>query len=207
MTAPRPYERRSPRLPRAEREQQLLDIAERLFIDKGYTRTSIEDVAQAAGVTRPIVYNLHGSKEGLYLACVARARAKLSDRLLQVLPALSDPREQVSAAGDLFFEIIEEDPKRWTLLFGGSAMPLVGDDGEQLTDLRFETVGQIAQLIKAAAPHADDERIRAFAHAVSGVGEQLGRWWLREPNVPRERLTEHYTDFIWNGLRHLVDPD
>ena len=203
----RPYERRSPRLPRAAREQQLLDIAEQLFIEKGYAQTSIEDVAQAAGVSRPVVYNLHRSKEGLYLACVARARAKLRDRLDETLPAITDPRERIRAAGDVLFEMIEEDPKRWTVLFGGSAIPLFGDDGERFIDLRLETVARIARDIQDFVPGAEPERVHAFAHAISGVGEQLGRWWLREPGVPRARLTEHYTDFIWSGLQRLADPD
>jgi AcrR family transcriptional regulator len=202
----RPYQRRSARLPKAEREQQLLDIAERLFIDKGYADTSIEQVAQAAGVTRPVVYNHHGSKEGLYLACVKRARENYQDQLTHTLATIEDPREQIRAAGDLFFAMIERDPKRWTVLFGGSAIPLFGEDGEKLTDLRFQTVAQTATLIHAAAPDADPERIRAVAHAISGVGEQLGRWWLREPHIPRHRLTQHYTDFIWNGLQALATP-
>jgi AcrR family transcriptional regulator len=206
VEAIRHYERRSPRLPKAQREQQLLDVAERLFIEKGYAETSIEDVAQAAGVTRPVVYNHHGSKEGLYLALVKRAREHYRGELQRTLAGIEDPRGQIRAAGDLFFEMIERDPVRWTVLFGGSAVPLFGEHGAQLTDLRFENVEQTAALIRAAAPDADPERIHAFAHAISGVGEQLGRWWLREPGIPRHRLTRHYTDFIWNGLRTIAEP-
>ena len=84
-------------------------------------------------------------------------------------------------------------------------MPGFGEIGERLTDLRFETVAQIAEQIEAVVPTADPERVHAFAHAVSGVGEQLGRSWLRNQDVPRGRVVAHYTDFIWSGLPQLGD--
>jgi AcrR family transcriptional regulator len=192
------------RLPRAEREQQLLDVAERLFIAQGYERTSIEDVAHAAGVSRPIVYDHHGSKEGLYLACVKRARARYAEQLEQVLATISDPREKIKAGAERFFTILEQDPERWIVLFGGSAVPLFGELGEQLHQLRAISIASVAAVIRGQAPDADPEEIDAFAHAISGVGEQLGRWWLQHPTIPRERVVEDYTDFILSGLRHLA---
>lgn len=197
---------RSPgkRLPRAQREQQLLDVAETLFIAQGYEETSIEDVARAAGVSRPIIYDHHGSKEGLYLACVKRARARYAEQLEQALSSSTDPREQIRAGAEVFFAIFEHDPQRWTVLFGGSAVPLFGELGEQLHQLRETSIAKVAAVIQAEAPGADPERVDAFAHAISGVGEQLGRWWLQHPDIPRDRIVEHYTDFIWNGVGQLV---
>jgi AcrR family transcriptional regulator len=195
------------RLPRAERGQQLLDVAEKLFVTGGYEQTSIEDVARAAGVSRPIVYDHYGSKEGLYVACVKRAREEHARRVEHAVAAAANPRDQIRAGGAVFFEILEEDPARWTVLFGGSAVPLFGELGARLTELRSETVAQIARLMRTHAPDADPERLDAFAFAVSGVGEQLGRWWLANPDVPRDRVVEHYTEFIWNGLRPYVRGD
>ncbi len=192
------------RLPRAQREQQLLDVAEQLFVTQGYDRTSIEDVARAAGVSRPIVYDHHGSKAGLYLACVKRARTRYAEQLGEAVSSTSDPRAQIRAGGELFFSILERDPERWMVLFGGSAVPLLGELGEQLLQLRAISVGKVAAIIQTKSPGADPEQIDAFAHAISGVGEQLGRWWLQHPEIPRERVVEHYTEFIWNGLQHPV---
>ncbi len=189
------------RLPRAQREQQLLDVAEELFIAQGYDRTSIEDVARAAGVSRPIIYDHHGSKEQLYLACVKRARKRLAEQLDEALASTSDHREQIRAGAEVFFTILEQDPQRWIVLIGGSAVPLFGALGEQLHQLRAISVARVAAVIQAEAPDADPEQVDAFAHAISGVGDQIGRWWLQHPEIPRERVVEHYTNFIWNGLQ------
>lgn len=197
-TAPR-------RLPKLEREQQLLDVAEKLFIAKGYDRTSIEDVARAAGVTRPIVYEHHGSKEGLYVACVKRARDGFARELAAALADVGDPREQLRIAGDVFFRILERDPERWVVLFGGAAVPLIGVLGERLTELRFQTVAGITARLRSVVADGDPERIEAFAQAVSGVGEQLGRWWMHHRTIPRARVVAHYTEFIWRGLQGLAE--
>src|SRR6476620_6238480 len=70
------------RLPRAERELQILEVALEMFISKGYQGTSMEDIAEAAGISRPIVYNLFGTKDAIYLACLRDARQHLDQRLV-----------------------------------------------------------------------------------------------------------------------------
>src|SRR5205823_6426125 len=78
----------------------------------------------------------------------------------------------------------------------GGATGLVGPLAEQLADLRDTTVQQIAMVATQFAPRAEREQITLWAHAVSGAGEQLGRWWLRNPDVPRERVIAFYADFL-----------
>jgi AcrR family transcriptional regulator len=188
------------RLPRAEREQQLLDVAERLFAAKGYERTSIEDVAREAGVTRPIVYQHHGSKEGLYLACVKRGRDRFAAEQTAAVEGIADPRERLRVGGDAFFAMIERDPARWVALFGGGS-PVIGELAERLAALRLETIAFVTRNVAAAAaPGVDRERIEAAAHAITGVGEQLGTWWIAHPEVPRERVVDYYTELIWGGI-------
>jgi AcrR family transcriptional regulator len=138
------------RVPRAVREQQLLDLAERLFIENGYDSFSIEDLCRAARISRPIVYEHFGSKEGLYLACLRRIRAEFEDTLINAT-------------------------------IGGS------DRGEQLER------------------GADAESVLAAAHAISAIGEQLGRWWLRNPDIPRARIVGYYRDFCLGGLTGLLE--
>lgn len=147
-----------------------------------------------------IVYHHHGSKEGLYLACVRRAREELEQRNEAALEGVTDPKEQIRIAGDVFFSILEADPDRWTVLFGGSSVPLFGDLGAKLTELRLATIARIAERIRVAAPDIDEEGAEAAAHFISGVGEQLGRWWLLNPRIPRTRVVEYYTESIWGGL-------
>jgi len=194
------------RLSKADRERQLLDTAERLFTTRGYDATSIEDIARAAGVTRPIVYEHFGSREGVLLACVERARAEYERALAEAVRSAgsTDPAVLVERGSEVFFSLLERNPRRWSLLFC-STTALSGELADRLTDLRFATVALIAGLVRAYAPQTGDERLDAFAHALSGAAMQLGRWWLRHPEAPRERLIAYYRDFIVRGLGALTD--
>ncbi|WP_432969042.1 TetR/AcrR family transcriptional regulator [Dactylosporangium sp. CA-233914] len=184
------------RMTRAAREQQLLDVAEDLFLEAGYERTSIEDIARAAGVTRPVVYEHHGSKEGVYLACVRRARAHWNREILAAASASTDPREQLALGADAYYRVVERDPARWQLLIGAGGLvagPLAGD----LHRERLRTVNLIADLVEPHLPDADPQRVDAFANVASGGAEQLGRWWLAHPEVPRSKVVAYYVDTVW----------
>jgi AcrR family transcriptional regulator len=192
------------RVPRAVRERQLLDLAEQLFIERGYEGASIEELARAAGVSRPIVYEHFGSKDGIYLACLRRIRAEFEHALIGAAAGGSDLVDQIDRGADAFFAMLEAAPERWSLVYGGAPM-LLGPLADEITDMRFATVERIAGIIGPHMPHADPERVIAFAHATSAVGEQLGRWWLRNPHVPRARVVAHQRAFCWAGLSQLVE--
>jgi AcrR family transcriptional regulator len=186
----------SRRLPGPVRERQLMDLAEELFTTHGYADTTIEDIARAAGVTRPIVYQHHGSKQGLFLACVQRARQEFQEALREVVAAPDLSLEGFLERGsDRFFSILERNPRRWVVLFASSTA-MSGELSDRLTELRFETVGLIANLLRRWAPDVDDERLHATAHAISGAGEQLGRWWLKNPGIPRTKVVHHFTELM-----------
>jgi AcrR family transcriptional regulator len=191
------------RVPRAVRREQLLQLAEELFMEKGYGGFSIDDLCRAAGVSRPIIYEHFGSKDGLYVACLSRIRAEFEQALLAAAAASPDLESTVQSCSETWFAILERDPRRWSLVYGG-ATGLVGPLAEQLGDLRDTTVGQIALLARRFAPLAEAEQITTWAHAVSGAGEQLGRWWLRNPEIPRARVVAFYSDFLQAAADHLI---
>lgn len=193
------------RLSKAAREQQLLDTAEELFVTVGYDATSIEDIARAAGVTRPIIYEHFGSREGVLLACVERARAQYERVFADAISGAgsSDPAVLVQRGSQVFFSLIEHDPRRWALLFC-STTALSGDLANRLTDQRFATVGLIVNLLRMYAPQAEEERLHAFAHALSGAAMQLGRWWLRYPDKPLDRVITYYREFLLFGIAGLA---
>src|SRR5438270_8210205 len=83
------------RVPRPVREQQLLDIAEEQFAVNGYGGASIEVIARLAGVSRPIVYDHFGDKEGVYIACLRRARGELEEMILAAVAQAGSPREMM----------------------------------------------------------------------------------------------------------------
>jgi AcrR family transcriptional regulator len=189
------------RVPRALREEQLLDIAEELFMTKGYDATSIEDICRLAEVSRPTVYNLYDNKAAIYLACVRRSRGAFEQELAKAALSTTDPYEQLLRATEVYFQILETDPRRWELLFGKPGV--VGELADELTAQRFGTVEVIAALLRNYAPDADPDRVSAYANLISGAAEQLGRWWVYNRHIPRETVSRHQADFLWSGAREL----
>lgn len=189
------------RVPRALREEQLLDIAEELFLTKGYDEMSIEDICRIAEVSRPTVYNLFDNKAAIYLACVRRARAILERNLAAAATSTTEPFEQLLRGGDAYFSLLEEDPVRWELLFGKTGV--IGELANELAGERRRTVEVIAALLRGYAPDADPDRIDAYANMMSGAAEQLGRWWVNNRHISREAITAYHAEFLWSGGREL----
>jgi AcrR family transcriptional regulator len=189
----------------AERAEQLIDVAEALFISKGYDRTSIGDIAAAAGVSRPVVYEYHGSKEGLYVAALQRAKRRLMEDYAAALAGLRDPHEILRAAADVWFSFVERDPDRWILLYGGSAVPLTGDLGERLASVNAAGLGTYVGAIKQwVRPDVSDRSIEVTAHLIFGAAHQLARWFLENPDVNRDEVVERFADFCWAGMAPLL---
>jgi AcrR family transcriptional regulator len=189
------------------REEQLLEEAEGVFAMQGYQGTAIEDIARAAGVTRPVIYDHFGSKEGIYLACVRRARAELERLFDEAAGTNKDPREQLWGGINAYLEFVERHGRAWDVLFGqGGAV--TGEAGEELTRQRFATVERIGQLFKSFAAsvttRVDETAVQAFAHALSGSGEQLAKWWRQNPELPREQVAGYHMAFAWIGLEQLI---
>ncbi len=191
-------------VPAAVRAEQLLDVAERLFSAGGYGATSIEAIAREAGVTRPVVYEHFGSKDGIYLACLRRARAELEAMLFEsVAAAGSDLRAQLAAGADAYFRFVEQGAERWRVLFGGGAA-VSGELAEAAMQLHLGTERRFAALFRQAAPEGDEQQLVAVAHAIGGAAHQLAQWWLRTPGVPRAQVVETYSAVTWNGLATVL---
>jgi AcrR family transcriptional regulator len=176
-------------VPRVVREEQLLQLAEALFVEHGYVEASIGVLAARAGVSRTVVYQHFGSKHGLYLACVQRIRGELESALRRAAATSADVDGLMRLGVTAFFELVERDPRRWWLVYGGASTH-VGELAEGLAEQRDATVALIAATVGAHLPGVDEETILLLAHAISGIGEQLGRYWIRHPDLPRQRMVE-----------------
>ncbi|MEV8373626.1 TetR/AcrR family transcriptional regulator [Kribbella sp. NPDC056861] len=197
---------RRTRMSRESRGSQLLDVAEGLFAAQGFEGTSMEDIAREAGVSRPIVYAHYPSKDAVYLECVRRARAELEAGVREpevMIEAGAEIGAVMERAGEVLFSLLERDPQRWMVLFNPS-IALSRELSEQLTELRKHTIVRIAEMLRHISA-GDEEQDLAFAYAISGVGEQLGRWWLVNPEVPKARVIALYRDFITGGLTSWLD--
>lgn len=187
------------RLPRAEREQQMIEVAMNLFVSAGYQGTTIEHIAAAAGVSRPILYNLFGSKDKIYLACLKRARECLNKCLVDAVGSASGFQDRLRAGIDGYFHFVERNRAAWRLLFAGGAA-VAGSAAEEARHLRFDTVGKIADLLSPFMSGIDKTALEINAHALSGAAEQVAKWWIENDHTSRETVVELLTSLLWAGF-------
>src|ERR671925_975496 len=127
------------RTPRAVREAQMVAAAERLFAERGYHGVSMDQIAAASGITKPMLYDYFGSKEGLFLACVERARGRLFEEIASAVRGASEPEEALRAGVEAFLSFADEQRETWTVLFGEG-----GRFREPAAAIRAEQAGLIA---------------------------------------------------------------
>jgi AcrR family transcriptional regulator len=182
------------RVGRAERERQILDAALAVFGERGYQHASMDQVAERVGVTKPVLYTHFGSKEGLLLACIARARAELLEVTSAAAAAASTPEEMLRQGTLAFFEYLERQAPEWTILYSESAVA-----GEAIEEIRAQQTDFIATLLAAQAPHADAQRLNGWAQVIVGACERLALWRDRA-GVTSEQATGFLMDLVWTGL-------
>jgi AcrR family transcriptional regulator len=187
------------RVPGAVRAQQLIALTEELLLEVGYEGFSIEELCRAAGVTRPVVYNHFGGRQGLVVAVHNRARAQFHDALTSAMECATDIDSAVRAAADAFFANVEANPRRWLMVFG-STTGFVGPIADELWELRMGTVDRIAALAEVLAPHLDETTRMIAAHGISGAGEGIGRWWIRNLDVPRAQVVDMFVQSAMSWL-------
>jgi AcrR family transcriptional regulator len=184
-------------MPRARREQLILDVAGGVFAREGYHSASMDEIAELAGVSKPMLYAYFGSKEGLYLAYVERAGSELLERLENARPSDRRPAPVLQARISEFLSFVEEHGDGWKVLFRelGSTRPF----SDQVAQLRERIAGTIRRMIESGAacsPGYPPAAADAIAHALVGAGESLANWWLDHPDVPRDQVAAWYFDVV-----------
>lgn len=192
------------RLPRAEREQQILDRAHARFAEHGYGAVTMDDVAADAGVTKPLLYAYFGNKERLYLACMERAGDAM---LATVVPAVADaasPADALRRGLHAFFAFVDEDRDAWRVLFDES-WPSGGEIAQRVAEYRERLVALVAQtnIDRLPEQHRADHatEIEAISVALLGAAEALARWWLRTGAIPAADAAELLIATAEPGLR------
>ena len=181
-------------MPRERREQLILDVAGQVFAHAGYHSASMDEIADRAGVSKPMIYAYFDSKEGLYQAYIERAGSDLLDRLVRASPADDRPASVLRARITEFLAFVEEHGDGWKVLFRevGSTRPFA----EQVAGLRERIAQTTRRMIDDAslgfAAPADD----AIAHALVGAGESLANWWLDHPEVGRDQVADWYVGVV-----------
>jgi AcrR family transcriptional regulator len=191
------------RLPRAEREEQLLGVAQAIFAERGFRAPSMDEIAVRAGVTKPVLYDHFGSKDGLIAACIRQAGGQLlSD--VDAAVAAATGAEQILAAGfTAFFGFVGSFGQGWFMLIGENSV--VGPAADALESIRRQQAAYVAQKLAGEFPQAERDDVHAFAEAIIGACERVALWRRDRPDVPAERASAALLTLVWGGLASLRD--
>lgn len=192
------------RLTRVERMEQTLSAAHDLFAERGYAEVTMDEIANAVGVTKPLLYNYFGNKERLYIACMERAGDALTATVDKAVTATRSPGEALSAGVHAFFAFLDSDRGAWVVLFD-ETLPNHGEVAERVADYRRRITGLVAGSLLAQLPqqrrNAARAEVEALSAALLGAAEALARWWLRTQAVSAEEAAELLVTTIEPGLR------
>jgi AcrR family transcriptional regulator len=189
------------------REQQMLDAATAVFSERGFHAASMDEIADRAGISKPMVYLYLGSKGELFSACIRRAGGQLTE----AISAAADPRlpaeQQLWAAVQAFFQFVGEHRDAWAVLFRQARGE--GEFAGQVAAIRDLVIGNVAELFarairssKAVDPGPDE--LLALAHALVGTGEAMAEWLLDHPAERPETAAARLMNVLWMGLGSMV---
>jgi AcrR family transcriptional regulator len=188
------------RVPRAVRERQVVELAEELFAERGYSGASMDELARRAGVTKPVIYELFQSKDGLFRACVDRAVRRMAESVAEGVRAESEPRARLRAGGLAFLRFAAENRVAWDLMTMGG-----GRFADQALSIRKSQAELIRRLMEETArPDVDPRELDAAAHAVNSAYEGVAHWMWEHPEVPIEQLADWIVDLLTPGLRRFT---
>ncbi|MDF1666101.1 MAG: TetR/AcrR family transcriptional regulator [Planctomycetota bacterium] len=190
------------RLSAADRRDQLVDVGRSVFAKLGYEGTTVEEVARKAKISKPIVYEHFGGKEGLYAVIIDREMELLYSRVAESIDTGS-PRERFEKAISSFLTYVRERPDGFAVLTrdapgssGRGMRSVISDLGERITEI-FQKEFKRAGLNPKLSP--------LYSHALIGMVTSAGQWWMGSRGISQEKAASHLAAIGWMGLRHIPE--
>ncbi|MGW7076754.1 TetR/AcrR family transcriptional regulator [Streptomyces sp. NPDC054866] len=202
--------KRQKRMPRAVREQQMLDAAVRIFGQRGYRAASMDEIAEVAGVSKPLVYLYLNSKEELFTACIRREAAALVAAVRGGVSGGGPADRQLWSGLQAFFTHTAERPDAWVVLHQ-QARTQGEPFAAEVTVMREEIVAFVTSLIAEAAreahrkPELAEREVAGLAQALVGAAESLAGWANGDTSVSAKEAAATLMNFAWAGLGELME--
>jgi len=177
---------------RADREEQILEVACRIFGEKGYAGTSVADVARAAGISKPLIYAYFDSKDGLHVACVEYAGAIIVGEVERSAASGAVALDRALVTLDGIFTVLAPQPWLWPLAFdatvppGSPAAKSLARYSDRLHALAREGVGELLSLTGSEDPGDLD----ALTTVWTSVFSSLVDWWIAHPDESPETMSQ-----------------
>lgn len=187
---------------RAEREAQLISIAEEVLIERGYENTTVDEIAERAGITKPVIYDHFGSKDELIGRVITCAHTELEAATLAGYEAMEDPgdaRQFIHMTQVAWFTFIDQHKDSYAVLRQQGAM-----SRGKVERIRVKQAELVAAALQQTREFADcDERQRTvLANVLVAVCERYALWRFDLPDqISVEQAAEDVTELVWNGIR------
>jgi AcrR family transcriptional regulator len=190
---------RGTRLPRTARRAQLLGAAQEVFVQQGYHAAAMDDIADRAGVSKPVLYQHFPSKLELYLALLDQGSADLLDAVRGALASTHDNKQRVEATIAAYFEFVDRDGAPFRLVFESdlTSEPAVRERVDRVNVLCAEAIAEVIAEDTALPP----EKATLLGTALAGMAQVTARYWLTgSGNIPREEAARLVAQLSWRGL-------
>ena len=189
------------RLSGADRRAQLIAVGCAVFAKHGYDAASMEEVAREAGVSKPVVYEHFGGKEGLYAVVLDREISTIVEGIARGI-AQGGPRERFQGAVVAFLTYAKDHPEGFAVLTRDPPREQTrGGIAQVLEDVSGRVGSVFAHELKRLG--YNPELSGLYANALIGMVTQVGQWWSANPQMPVDDVAKHVVALGWMGLRHL----
>ncbi|MEN3303966.1 MAG: hypothetical protein V7603_168 [Micromonosporaceae bacterium] len=194
------------RLPRAVREQQMLDAAVSVFAAHGFHHASMDEIANRAGISKPMVYAYFGSKEELFVACLHREGTRLMEAVIRVVEPDLPPDEQLWRGLRAFFAFVAAHREGWGVLYrqARGQEPFAAELAQMRATMVEVVAGLLGRLIAAGGRRYRHHEVTAMAYALVGAGESLADWVVDHAEVPSDETAARLMNFVWLGAGELL---
>lgn len=194
--------RRNARLPRDARRAQLLTAASEIFVARGYHAAGMDEIAECAGVSKPVLYQHFPGKLDLYVAVLQNYVDTLIAGVRQALRSTTDNRLRVRAAVFAFYDFVDTDTQGFRLVFESDLMgdPQVQRRVDQATEACVDAVFDLVSHDSGLDPH----RARILAVGLVGASQFTARYWLEADRpITKEEAVDTTVTLAWGGLSHV----
>jgi AcrR family transcriptional regulator len=189
--------------------EQTLAAAHALFAERGYAAVTMDEIAAAVGVTKPLLYNYFGNKERLYIACMERAGDALIATIAAAVGRTENPGDALGAGVRAFFGFLDSDRSAWAVLFD-ETLPQAGEVFDRVAAYRGQILDLVSASLLAQLPmrrrEAAQVEVEALSTALLGASEALARWWLRTEAISADEAAALLISTVEPGLRERSTP-
>lgn len=186
----------------------MLAAARHVFSERGFHLASMDEIAERAGISKPMLYAYFDSKEGLYLASIRHSGEVLMGAIARAADQSLPADEQLWRGVRAYFEFVGTQRDGWAVLYreanaaGGEPAAEVAGMRKRIVELVAALIGEVA---RAKGGNLDNAEVEALAQAIVGAGESLANWWNEHPEQTAEDLASRLMNLTWMGLGDLYE--